>query len=236
MIALALIALCSLARTVFAQTVITSLPYTITISGKYVLTSDLASLWAFDAAIRIAASNVTLDFQDHYITGEIGTWASSNLGIQADNQANITIKNGTITGFHRGVELIGTAGSSSNSNNVVDSMRVSFIEVGVLVSSGRSCRIENCQVSTTATTFGGAYIGILVQGDDVSATLVRNSQVSMGLGGSWAIWARGTANAFIVGNQVQNSLYGVEGGKYQNNLTYNCMHPFVGGINAGGNN
>ena len=63
----ALLAIASFSADSFGQTIIGSLPYTITAPGTYVLDSNLVYSSAAGAAITILSSNVTLDLGGHYI-------------------------------------------------------------------------------------------------------------------------------------------------------------------------
>jgi hypothetical protein len=58
------------------QTVIHSLPYTITASGNYVLGANLSySPSGFTGAITINQSNVTIDLNGHYISNPVANSA-----------------------------------------------------------------------------------------------------------------------------------------------------------------
>jgi hypothetical protein len=63
----ALLSIASLAADSFGQTIINSVPYTITAPGNYVLGSNLIYSSAAGAAIQIFSSNVTLDLGGHYL-------------------------------------------------------------------------------------------------------------------------------------------------------------------------
>jgi hypothetical protein len=63
----ALLAIASFAAASFGQTIINSMPYTITAPGNYVLGSNLIYSSASNAAITIISSNVTLDLGGHFL-------------------------------------------------------------------------------------------------------------------------------------------------------------------------
>lgn len=44
------------------------------------------------------------------------------------------------------------------------------------------------------------------------------------------------AGSFTRQNSVSNCTHGINGGKYQDNLTYGCTYPVSNGTDAGGNN
>ena len=111
---------------VLADTVITSCA-DITAPGSYVFTSNVVctdgslnpipSLPSASAGILISASNVTLDLAGWDLIGPGGVTAVSTYGIYAENSfSNITIENGTVSGFLTGIEL--TGGTSDLVTNV----------------------------------------------------------------------------------------------------------------------
>ena len=93
----------------FAETVnctaITSLPYTISSPGSYCLTGNLATAITTGSAIAINASNVVLDLNGFALTGFGAGLATEASGVYSVNRENITIRNGTIGGFYRGIFL-----------------------------------------------------------------------------------------------------------------------------------
>ena len=67
-----------------APTIITTAPYTITTSGYYQLGANLSYAGNGgnnDAIITVSASNVTLDFAGHYISGPTTNAATKLYGI-----------------------------------------------------------------------------------------------------------------------------------------------------------
>ena len=112
------------------QTVINSVPYTISQSGSYVLNKDLLYTSPTGTAITITSGNVTLDFAGHLLDGLGGGPGTIAAGVQigSDNDpstySNVTIKNGTIVGFSIGITLYGGAG------HVIQGMRLERQTVG----------------------------------------------------------------------------------------------------------
>jgi hypothetical protein len=78
---------------------IISLPYTISLSGKYEVTADLTANGT--DGIDVKASNVTLDLGGFYIT-QMGS-AGTTTGVNDPSSNNVVVENGTISGFNRGV-------------------------------------------------------------------------------------------------------------------------------------
>jgi len=99
--ALALLALFACASTQAETqqcTTITSVPLTISASGSYCLTGNLAS--SSGTAITIQADNVVLDLNGHTLSGPGG---SSSIGIASNLRRGLRIHNGTLRGFTNAV-------------------------------------------------------------------------------------------------------------------------------------
>ena len=227
-------ALLGASATVHAQTVITSLPYTITAKGLYVLNQDLSSSQTSGNLITVNASNVTIDFQGHFISGAVGNTSQTTYGIYASERSNLTVRNGTIAHCQRGVYLNGNGSATTNSvNHQVDNLRVTYCyQIGIQIAYGPGSRITNCQVSQTGYSGAVQTLGIYVAGE---GTVIQNnvvSNVTANGGNSYGIITDG----FSRQNVVSNAYYGVYDGKYQDNLTTGCTYPFTNGTNAGGNN
>ena len=230
-LALAATSLLGGAATVHAQTVITSLPYTITATGAYVLNGNLSSSQTSGNLITVNASNVTIDFQGHFISGAVGN-TSQTYGIYASERSNLTIKNGTIAHCQTGIEIDGNNTATTNSvNHQIDNLRVTYCySTGIFIYYGPGSRISNCQVSQTGFSGTSSAYGIIVYG---ASTLIQNNVVSnVTANNSIGIISAG----FSRQNVVSGASYGVYGGKYQDNLTSGCTTPFNGGTDAGGNN
>lgn len=90
---------------------VASAPYTFSAPGAYYLARDRNG--AGGTAINISASRVTLDLNGHAITNTVNA-------VIATDQAQITIRNGTINSTRRGVYLTRTAAVSRSSYRVVD--------------------------------------------------------------------------------------------------------------------
>jgi hypothetical protein len=102
-----LIALIISATLSSAQTVITSLPYTISSAGTYLLNQTLHYPLGSGNAITVTASNVTLDLNGYGIINTATQTTTTATCIFASNVENITIENGEIFGFQHGIHLLG---------------------------------------------------------------------------------------------------------------------------------
>lgn len=85
-----------------AQTSSTTFPIVINKSGSYVLTTNLVVSGPDVNGINIEVNDVTLDLNGHKIQGP-GTGTGN--GIYAENKYSITLRNGRVWGFGRGIFL-----------------------------------------------------------------------------------------------------------------------------------
>jgi hypothetical protein len=117
-------------------TVIASLPTVITVPGIYCLQQDLGTNIASGTAIDIAASNVTLDCNDHKIGGLGGGAATQAVGIGSLMRNNVTVRNCNVRGFWVGIALshdgTGTApiGALVEDNRLVANTRLGVFVAG----------------------------------------------------------------------------------------------------------
>jgi hypothetical protein len=169
-IAYILVAAVSLTMTAFGfdtsvsvtATQITSLPITISTSGKYYLTSNLAAAgtgWS----ITIKASNVVLDLNGQVITG-----GPNQRGILIDGASGVTVKNGgAARGLQFGVSLLNATDCT------VENVSATTASTPITDQNGNGNRIVECNVAsvTPTTTYGINLINCT--GDLVSRNLIR---------------------------------------------------------------
>lgn len=222
------------ATTACAQTVITSLPYTITVGGSYVLNNNLSAAITSGSLIKISASNVTIDMQGHFIAGSVGNTTQTTIGISADERSNLSIRNGTIAHCGTGISITGNGSAATNNvDHQIENLRITYCyNAGISVVSAPASRIVNCQISQIGynANTAGAY-GIYVAG---AGTTVQGNSVSNVLGSTTAcIYA--DVGSFVRQNQVSNATYGVYRGIYQDNLAHACPTSFSNGTDGGGN-
>ena len=127
-----------------AQTVINTVPYTISSSGNYVLGGNLAFSGASGVAISVITSNVTIDMNGYYL------WCSTSsptdaVGIQTASAANVTIKNGQFINFT--IAILCSPGSpvALNSGHLIQNVRFTGNATGVTVVQGSNCVVTGCQ-------------------------------------------------------------------------------------------
>jgi hypothetical protein len=91
---------------------IDTLPATISTQGTWCLGKDVSTAITTGAAIEITTNNVTIDCNNFKIGGLAAGDASLAAGIHSLNKLNVTIRNCTIRGFHKGALLDGAYNTS----------------------------------------------------------------------------------------------------------------------------
>lgn len=236
-----LLALASPLRAQTCDNPITAVPCTISVTGSYALGKSVNTSPAFlsGCAITIDASAVTLDFAGYRLGAAAPINATSADGVCVQNRKGITIRNGHIRNQYRGIVV----NDSGNARNVVvERMQLGAHAYAGIVLAGQSHVVRGTVVNEIGVSaFSGPdadAFGIILLGDgsvvdsDVSEVAPRGSGVAVAID-------------FLSGGLAQNLRlfttpiglrFGSPSGKYQNILTRDVSTPFVGGIDAGGNN
>ena len=224
-------------------TPITSLPAVITVQGVYCFTGHLNTAITSGNAIEIQTNNVILDLNGFKLGGlAAGTSTVAN-GIHALDRQNITIKNGTIRGFVRGISLEDSGGSQGH---VVEDIRADQNTFAGMEIAGSGNIVRNNQVVATGgstccgvnqgasgiTVFGA---GTRVLNNDVIDTFGTGTGLGRGIGFVACIWCS------AVNNRITNANTGIEytnasTGKFRDNITFNVTTPYAGGTDIGNNN
>jgi len=203
------------------QTVINSVPYTITAPGNYVLGASLTYSLS-GTAITVNAHNVTIDLNGHYLYNP--TLANSAFAIRSDNKGNITVKNGQIIGFYVGVYLDNTTSGPYNAGHLVESVRLTNCGFGIFLTRGTTSVFQNNQISTTLAS-GTEGIGFFSGGGtQVSGNVVSGYSTNSGISSN--------GGNYIDGNTLSNCSTGISmaaSDKYRANTTFNCTTAFNGG-------
>jgi hypothetical protein len=126
-----------IARPVPAETLdctpITALPAIITVQGIYCLTGNLNTALSFGNTVDIQTNNVTIDLNGWKLGGLAAGPGTVANGIHALDQKNITVRNGTVRGFFRGIYLEG----SNSQGNLVEDIRAEQNRVVGIWTQGR---------------------------------------------------------------------------------------------------
>jgi len=194
-------------------TAITSVPYTITVPGIYCLNGNLETSITSGNAITINTNNVIIDLNGRKLGGGSAGTATEARGIYAHGRKNITIKNGTIRGFHYGVLLGDITPYTTSQGHIIEDIRADMnTHMGIEV-LGRGNIIRNNQVvDTGGSTVSNSVAGTLgiralgpgnrVLNNDVYETKEQASDSAYG------IYVDSTSGAVVENNRIGNSSLG----------------------------
>jgi parallel beta helix pectate lyase-like protein len=210
---LALVALAAAAGQARAQscTPINVLPYTITQPGTYCLTGTQSPLMFSGTAITIAADDVVLDLGGYAIDNLNAGASTSAIAISMpQDQWDVTIQNGAIRGFDKGVRL----GLQFARTMVVENMRFEHCYQYPISVNGYDLMIRSNFISNTGgSTFdpNGSVIAIAINGFGSGLRILDNdiaNTLPPGTGAAFAIGINATPNpgaeAVIEGNRISN--------------------------------
>ena len=99
---------------------VTNLPATLSTPGVWCLGEDLGTMVASGYAVRIAASNVTLDCQGFRISGLAAGDATQTVGVLVADKSNAVIRGCNVRGFHTGIGITGGLGGHVVEDNRLD--------------------------------------------------------------------------------------------------------------------
>ena len=161
-------------------TPISYLPYTITTQGVYCLTGNLNTAIATGNAITVDTNNVIIDLNGWKLGDLAAGPATQANGIYALQRKNITIKNGTIRGFQRGIFLQDYTPHTTSQAHLIEDIRADLNTLsGISVYGQGSIVRRNVVVATgipSNTSLCGAFgietagPGVRVLNNDVSET------------------------------------------------------------------
>jgi len=187
-------------------TPITTLPTVITVQGIYCFTGNLATSMATGNAIEIQTNNVVIDLNGWKLGGLAAGAGTQTRGIYAYQRKNITIRNGTIRGFFRGIWLNDVSPHTTSQGHLIEDIRAdknTYVGMWIL---GRGNIVRRNQVVDTggSTAIPYAY-GIMLYGpggralnNDISGTVVTGSGLAYGLFLGFAL------SAVIEGNRIDD--------------------------------
>lgn len=209
--ALSLAALTAVATNAGAETVdcrrVNRLPATIARSGVYCLVDNLATAAATGTAITINADDVVLDLNGWTLDGSAAGLGTETVGIGSVGHSNITVKNGTVRGFHAGVQLVDIGTSVGH---VVEGIRAERNTSSGLSVSALGARVRGNQVlhtggSTVPLTSRGHGIAVNAPAGVVADNLVV-ATTSTAATFAYGIHATRSDGLVIEGNRVLNEV------------------------------
>jgi parallel beta-helix repeat protein len=221
--------------TLEAATVITSLPYTITTQGSYIINQNLKANWH---GIKVQANNVTIDLNGYSISGNN---TSGGYGVYMNGCSNVEIRNGTVRNF--GGNGIYEEGDSGNSHRVIN-VRVMNNKGSGIYLNGNNHMVKDCTVSNNGYAGIYALSGSMISGSTAygngnqgivagpGSMISGNTAYGNGENGIYA-----SSGSTVSGNTAYgNGFSGIEvypGSTVKNNTSYSNQHY---GISLGGYN
>ena len=237
-------------------TVIDSIPFIITVQGVYCFKGNLATTLTSGNMITVTVNNVTIDMNGFKLGGLAAGVGTNASGIFADSRKNITIRNGSIRGFRRGIFL--TGGEVNSSGHLLEDLRLDGNrEVGAEV-TGTGNIIRNNQVVNTgpgdnSSTAAGLLIfqsnDSVVEGNVISSVSGTNQSVGIRVRDSSLIEVRnntvlrtedatnnrginisGSTDLTIIGNRILNPVGTGTFGIFDSGSTgVNCIDNIIAG-------
>jgi hypothetical protein len=201
----------------YGQTPITSVPFTISSGGLYVVTAQLVYSASTGNAITVNANNVIIDLNGHYLICSVS--GNSATGIFADNKLNIRVRNGEILKFFHGVGFDFSSGTNNNIGHVVESIGFWNNNIGVWFHQTKASVVRNC-------IFNGGLAGI-----DFFAGTGNRAVGNVATGISFGFFSDGTD--YFDSNYADNCGTGIDATsattKLRFNTTTNCTTGVTGG-------
>jgi hypothetical protein len=185
---------------------IEALPYVVSAPGSYCLRGDLTTDQQSGAAITVNASHVTLDLSGFALRGQPPQpGLTQAVGVRAVSRSHVTVRNGTVTGFLRGVVLQG-ASSGLNDGHVVEDVHVDFNRLEGIAVEGAGSLVRRNRVlglyGSEALAADTTGIRVLGAGAQVGQNVVTEVY---GSGGHAAHGIHvSSLGAVVEGNRVAN--------------------------------
>jgi len=172
-------------------TPITTLPTVITTQGIYCLTGNLVTSMASGNAIEIQTNNVVIDLNGWKLGGLAAGTGTFTTGIYANQRKTITIRNGTIRGFYRGIWLDDTSPYTTSQGHLIEDIRADKNTYMGIMIIGRGNIVRRNQVVDTggSTAYSNMpAVGIVLNGpggrildNDISQTAGTGTGSGFGL-------------------------------------------------------
>lgn len=229
-------------------TEITSLPYTISRPGLYALKAPVAGgdyrvvsgQLPNGYAITVNASDVTLDLNGLTIENAAGP-ASGYVGVGSTASVHhVTLRNGTLAGFTRGVFLyVGAWDYSAGYGDRLEDLHVTGPGYSGIEIYGGGHLVRRCRVELDSTGAGSTF-GIAVMGPEARVLDCDVSDRRPSGAATYGIFFNSGSDDLVANSRLSRVGYGLlysgATGKYRDNLcAASVTTPYVGGTDAGDN-
>lgn len=202
-------------------TVIPYLPYTIQQPGCYCLAQNFSMALGSGTAITVDSDDVIVDFDGYTIDNRSAGSTTSAKGVYSNDRTDVTVRNGVLRGFYRGVSLYASSATAGLTGLVVEDLVVTDSKNAGIVLFGSYGGVV--RGNTVLTTSGGAAYdttdtyGIYVVGPNA---WVHDNAVA-GTSAKSGTWASGirlntSAHGVVERNKISNNVltsnsYGISG-------------------------
>lgn len=170
-------------------TAITYIPYVIVAEGVYCFTDNLDTSMTSGNAIEVQTDNVVINLNGWKLDGLGAGMATETSGIFSFQHKNITIRNGTIRGFYRGIWLDDVTPYTVSHGHLIEDTRCEMnTHVGIMIQGNSIIVRRNQVVATGGTTVRDWASGIRFTGpggkaidNDISRTAATGSGSPVGM-------------------------------------------------------
>lgn len=185
-------------------TQITSIPFVINTTGTYCLKSDLATNATSGNMITINANNVVIDLNSFKLGGAGGGPATTTVGIFANERRNVTIRNGTIRGFHTGIHLYNS--NVGQTSHLIEDVLIDLSTVrGLYMFGGSGNVVRNNRISQTGSASASQAVGIDLNsafGAQIVGNMVNAVKAAPGFGTAMGILISYSERIHVTDNLV----------------------------------
>lgn len=194
-----------------APKTILKLPFVIKKPGAYQLASNLTYNGVANA-IQVEADDVTIDLRGYFISfGGDDPIQQESAGIYALDRKDITVRNGTIRGFYRGIQIKAANQTFNLGGHTIENVRADRCLVEAFHVEGRFSVLRNNSITTvrrfasgTVNTYGifASGAGVVVQSNrmvDIHVTGGNGANVGYG------IYVDASDSSRVTGNTVANT-------------------------------
>jgi len=167
-------------------TEITVIPMVITVQGVYCLKGNLATSLTVGNMIDIQTNNVTIDFNGFKLGGLAAGPGTLATGIFARDRKNITLRNGSVRGFFKGIYL-DKSGTGISSGHLIEDMLLDGNKAVGIQAEGSGMIVRRNRVVNSGPTNNNSNVtGIFMR--TASNSVIADNLVS---GTSGTDFARG---------------------------------------------
>jgi hypothetical protein len=201
-------------------TVITSVPFTVSAAGTYLLESDLKFSQTKESpaiAITVLADHVVIDLGGYMVSGPGAGTKAELYGISSPkNNSDLVIRNGTIYGF---TDAISTTGRLTRIRNIA----LVANKNGITLDDGLASEVSHCYIVGLGFSTTGVGIHVPYAPD----TEIKDNQVAEFHEGVLSE----AGGCGFVHNFIANCVNGLnlfDNDYYQGNVVIDCQAPFAG--------